>query len=116
MSDRAPTTEAVELSEMPDRLPSLVDQVARKTTRVLVERSGVPVAALVSADDLEHLARLDAEREGFRQLLARMREPFKDIPPEQIERDVVAIIREMRDEDEAMIEAEERATVDRRPA
>jgi prevent-host-death family protein len=99
----------MKISDVKSRLNSLVNQVYRKETRVLVEKSGIPVAALVSAEDLARLARLDAEREERRQLLARMREPFRDVPPEQVERDVAALVAEVRAEDE-------QATVERRPA
>jgi Coenzyme PQQ synthesis protein D (PqqD) len=36
-------------------------------------------------------------------IIDRMRAAFADVPPEQIERDVAAIIRELRDKDEAVL-------------
>ena len=49
-------------------------------------------------------------------VIDRMREAFKDIPPVEIERDVVAIIREMRNENEAARRAEEQDLTERRSA
>jgi hypothetical protein len=39
-----------------------VNGVYRKETRILLEKRGIPVAAIIAADDLKRFARL--EREG----------------------------------------------------
>jgi prevent-host-death family protein len=96
MREQDPVTQTMKISDVKNRLSSLVNEVYRKETRVLVEKSGIPVAALVSAEDLARLARLDRERQERRQLLDRMRAPFKGIPPEQIEADVAAVVAEVR--------------------
>jgi prevent-host-death family protein len=98
MSERRTATQAIKASEARARWSELLNAVARQKTRVLVEKSGVPVAAIVSPADLERLTRLDEERaEAFR-LLERMREAFEGIPEEQIERDVARVIAEVRAE------------------
>lgn len=116
MRRQSPTIQTMSLSEVKSRLSRLVNDVYRLETRVLVEKAGIPVAAIVSVKDLEQLDRLDAEREERRQLLARMREPYRDVPPEQVEREVGAVVAEVRAEDEAALGANEQATVERRPA
>jgi hypothetical protein len=65
---------------------------------VLVEKSGVPIAAIISADDLERFERLESKRgERFR-LLEEMRRAFKDQPLEEIEQEVARAIAEVRNE------------------
>lgn len=100
MRDRSPTTRTMKISEVKSTFSSLVNGVYRKETRVLVEKSGIPVAALVSAEDLELLTRLDEQRARRREVVDAMREPFRGVPADDIERATDRIIAE--------IEAEER--------
>jgi prevent-host-death family protein len=96
-----PETQTMKISDVKANLSRLVNEVYRKEQRILVEKAGIPVAALISAQDLERLSRFEREWEERFAVVDRMREAFKDVPDEQIERDVVAIVREMRDEREA---------------
>ncbi len=101
MRDRAPMTQTMKISDVKSKLSSLVNEVYRKETRVLVEKAGMPVAALVSAEDLGRLARLDEAGEARERRFAvvdRMREAFKDVPPEEIERETARAIAEVRAE------------------
>jgi prevent-host-death family protein len=59
MREQELMTQTMKISEVKNTLSSLVNKVYRKETRVLVEKSGIPVAALVSADDLTRLQQLD---------------------------------------------------------
>ena len=80
----------MKISDVKNRLSSLVHEAYRTETRVLVEKSGIPVAGLVSAEDLARLARLDRERQERERrfaVLDRMRAAFADVPPEEIERE-----------------------------
>jgi prevent-host-death family protein len=96
MHEQEPVTQTMKISDVKNQLSSLVNRVYRKETRVLVEKSGIPVAALVSAQDLELLARLDAERAERRRIVEAMREPCRDVPPEELEREGERAIAEMR--------------------
>jgi prevent-host-death family protein len=93
-----PTTQSMKISTVRAELNSLVNQVYRKETRVVVEKSGIPVAALVSTDDLERLDRLDREREARFAILDEFRAAFKDVPPEEIEREAERALAEVRAE------------------
>ncbi len=83
-----------------DHLSRLVDQLSRQRTRIVIEQDGEPVAALVSNEDLRRLIQLDYEREEHQRLLDRLRAPFTDRTPDQIERDVASVIAEVRAERE----------------
>jgi hypothetical protein len=65
---------------------------------VLVEKAGIPVAALVSAEDLKQLARLDEQRAERRRVVDAMREPFRGVPPEEIAQETAKAVDEVRDE------------------
>lgn len=95
---RQPVTESKNLSTARQEFSQLVNRVYRGETRVLVEKSGIPVAAIVSAEDLKYLKELDDVRERRRQLLEEMRAPFKDIPAEEVEREIAKALGEVRQE------------------
>lgn len=98
MGEQQPVTETMKISEVRGQLNTLVNRVYRKETRVLVEKSGIPVAAIVSTDDLKRLDQLDAEREADFAVIDQMRTAFKDVPPEEIEREAARALAEVRAE------------------
>ena len=105
MREQEPMTQTLKISDVKNQLSSLVNAVYRKETRVLVEKAGIPVAALVSTQDLKQLARLDAQRAERRRVVAAMREPFRDVPPEEIERETAKAVAEVQAEMRAEREA-----------
>lgn len=88
----------MKISDVKNQFSSLVNEVYRKETRVLVEKAGIPVAAVVYTEDLEQLARLDAQRAGRRRVVAAMRESFRDVSPEEIERETAKAVAEVQAE------------------
>ncbi len=101
MNNTPPATQTMKITDVKNQLSSLVNKVYRKETRVLVEKAGIPVAGLVSPADLERLEQRDNDREELFALIARMREAFKDVPPEEIERETDRIIARNRAADRA---------------
>ncbi len=104
MREQEPMTQTMKISDVKSKLSSLVNEVYRKETRVLVEKSGIPVAAIISADDLTRLAQLEQERAQRFEVIDRVRDAFRDVPAEQIEQETDRII--------AGIRAADRATAD----
>lgn len=105
MRKQAPMTQTMKISEVKTQLNSLVNRVYRKEARVLVEKSGIPVAALVSTADLARLDRLDHERAERFKVLDEMRAAFKDVAPEETERETDRITAEIRGENRRREEA-----------
>lgn len=99
MSEREPMTKTMKASEARQQWSQLLNQVFRKETRVIVEKSGIPVAAIISTEDLKRLTRLEGEREKDFAILDEIGETFKDVPPEEIEREVAKAIAQVRAED-----------------
>ena len=91
-----PTTETLKISQVKQGLNALVNRVYRRETRVLIEKSGIPVAGIVSAQDLERLERLDRERDEQFTVLAEIGAAFKDVPIEELEREIARSIAEVR--------------------
>jgi prevent-host-death family protein len=98
---RQPATETVKASEARQQLPSILNQVYRREVRVIVEKSGIPVAAIISANDLYWLEKFEKQREADFAIVDEMREAFKDVPLEEIERETDRALAEIRAKDAA---------------
>ncbi len=74
------------------QLADFIRRVSRNGTRIVVEDRGVPVAAIISADDLARLDRLEAEREADFRVIDDLRNAFKDVSDEEIERETDRVL------------------------
>src|SRR5918997_1647891 len=98
MREQQIMTQTIKASEARQQWSELLNKVFRKEARVIVEKSGIPVAAIISAEDLERLTRLEAERrERFKALEATW-EAFNDVPPEELEQEVARALDLVRGE------------------
>lgn len=96
MGEQHPKTQTMKISEVRGQFNSLVNRVYRKQTRVVVEKSGIPVAGIVSTDDLRRLDRLDHERPECFNVIDEMRTSFRDVPAEEIKRQANRTLAEVR--------------------
>jgi prevent-host-death family protein len=90
------TNKVVKATEARDQLPQILNSVYRGQGRVVIERSGIPVAAIVSPQDLAALNRLDEQRAELAGILAEMREAFRDVPQGEIEEETNKAVAEVR--------------------
>ena len=74
----------------------LLSDVRTGEQPVIIEKSGVPVAALVPLSMLEQERRWAEERAERRALLERLRRPFKDVAPVELEREAAAAVAAVR--------------------
>jgi prevent-host-death family protein len=98
MIEPEPMTKTIKASDARQQFSKLLNDVFRTESRVLVEKSGIPVAAIISAKDFQRLARLEAERNRDFAILDELREAFKDVPVEEIEREVSRALSQVRKE------------------
>jgi PHD/YefM family antitoxin component YafN of YafNO toxin-antitoxin module len=94
-------TITVTIADLAERLDEMMERITGNETRVVIERDGTPVAALIPAREMAWLARFEEQQAEREALLTRLGEPFKDIPPEQIEAEVAEVVAEVRAEMEA---------------
>ncbi len=92
---RIPELETQNVSETRRTLSETLDRVRRRETRIVIERSGIPVGAIVSMDDLEDLRRVQERREEALRVFANVRSGFAGIPEEDAEREVWRAIEEV---------------------
>ena len=97
MRDQKPMSQTMKISDVKNTFSSLVNEVYRKETRVLVEKAGIPVAALVSADDLRRLTQLDRDWDERTKAIERFSQAFAEVPTEEAEVEVARIIAERRE-------------------
>jgi len=101
MREPHPMTQTMKASDARQHFASVLNRVFRKETRVVVEKSGIPVAAIVSADDLNILNELDRARSGRFTVIDEMRAAFTDVTAEEIEREADRALTEVRVEHRA---------------
>ena len=109
MNPQQPTAPTMKISEVKQQFNRLVNQIYRQRTRLVIEKSGTPVAGIVSIDDLRRLERLDQEREELFLALHEFAKGFRDRSPEEIERETAKALAEVREE----MRAERRETAAR---
>lgn len=96
MGKGGPVTKTVKASEARQQWSGLLNEVFKGETRVVVEKSGIPVAAIISVDDLQELVRKEKERAERFKALDATREAFKDVPDEELEREITKAIASVR--------------------
>src|SRR3954470_9237461 len=98
MREREPTIQTMKSSQARQEFSQLLNKVFRRETRVIVEQSGIPVAAIISTEDLERLTRLEAERERHFKVIDEIHARNRDQDPDEVERDVAEEVAVMRGE------------------
>jgi prevent-host-death family protein len=86
--DQTPSTQIVPASEARQKFGELIKQVYSRRSRVIVEKGGIPVIALVALPDLERWTRMDQERDDRFKVLEEIRARNADKTAEEVERDV----------------------------
>jgi prevent-host-death family protein len=98
MSERDPVMQTINASEARQSWGQLLNEVGRGRTRVLVEKLGIPVAAIVSAGDLEQLTEFEEQERAAFALIERVRARNADQDPEAVLEDVTAEVEAVRRE------------------
>lgn len=98
MEQRQTTAETVGASEARQHWSELLNRVFRTKARVLVEKSGIPVAAIIPIGDLESLEWHEAKRAEQFKILDEMQAAFADVPEDEIERETAKALAEVRAE------------------
>lgn len=101
MASRKPEVQTVKASDARQQFSQLINEVYRGKTRVIVEKSGIPVAAIISAEDLARFERLEEQRRERFKILDEIGDAFKDVPLDELEREIAQAIDQVREESRA---------------
>jgi len=90
------------LTDTKQQLSQVVNRVARGEARVVVEKSGLPVAAIISVEEYRRFKIHEQERAAARARLAetfaRFSDGFNDVSDEELERELAKAQAEVRAE------------------
>jgi len=98
MRETEPMTQTMKVTDAREHWSDVITAVFRRQKRVVLEKAGIPVAALVSTEDLDRLHRYDAERAADFAVIDRLRDAFKDVPDDELEREIAKAVTEARAE------------------
>lgn len=104
MREVDPMTQTMTVTTVREHWSETINAVARKHKRVVLEKAGVPVAALVSAEDLERLRRYDQERSERFAILDELSAAFADVPQAALEQEVARALAEVRADRRARVQ------------
>jgi prevent-host-death family protein len=88
MATSNPTEITMKLTDTKQHLSQVINRVARGETRVIVEKSGLPVAAIISADEYDRFRKHEAQREARFAAIGKISDAFADVPIDELEREV----------------------------
>jgi prevent-host-death family protein len=96
-----PTETVMNVTDTKQQFSKVINQVARGETRILVEKSGAPVAAIISQRELAEYKNLkekdDEVRERLHRNLTEFSRRFDDISDEELDRVLSEARREYRE-------------------
>jgi prevent-host-death family protein len=96
MREREPMSQTMKVSQARQEFSQLLNKVFRRETRVIVEKNGIPVAAIISAQDLERLQLLEEQRQQHFAAIEAVSAAFQDVPDDELEREVARAVSEAR--------------------
>lgn len=89
-------TQVMKASDVRMQWSQLLNKVFSGKTRVVVEKSGIPVAAVISAEDLKRFIQLEEQRNERFKALDKIRESFKEVSSEELEREINNAVTQIR--------------------
>lgn len=98
MMPRRSAIRRIGAAEARQNFSQLIGDVRTTEEPVIVEKGGVPVAAVVPLGVLQREQRWTEERTERVALLERLRRPFREVPADEIEREAAAAVAEVRAE------------------
>ncbi len=98
MKPKKPELESLSVSQARQQFSETLNRVYRGETRVIVEKNGIQMGAIVSPGDIQTLRRIDRERAQGWDAVERMRKAFADVPDDELEREVEKAIAEVKAE------------------
>ncbi|MFT4037531.1 MAG: type II toxin-antitoxin system prevent-host-death family antitoxin [Thermomicrobiales bacterium] len=85
MRQYEPITQNMDIAEIESSLANVVSRVTGNDARVVVEKHGQPVAAIISIEDLRRYAQLEAARKNDFAVFDHIEAAFSDVPASEVE-------------------------------
>ncbi|HWV34774.1 MAG TPA: type II toxin-antitoxin system prevent-host-death family antitoxin [Thermomicrobiales bacterium] len=94
----APVETRMKLSDTKQQFSKVINEVASGEARVVVEKSGLPVAAVISMDEYRQFLRSEEQRAEQWAALERISKAFADVPLEELEAEIDKAVQQARAE------------------
>jgi len=92
------TTETMSVSESRRQYSEVLNRVYRDEEQIIIEKNGIPVAAIVPMAVVRDAEVINRRRADLRAAFEATRAEFRDIPSEEIEREIEKAIAEVEEE------------------
>jgi len=90
-------SQKMNISQMREKIKQVFDDVfGQPDKRIIVEKSGIPVGAVISMMDLNRLIELDKKRERFFKLTDEMSKKFEGVSEDEILEEAVKATKKVR--------------------
>ena len=91
-------TETMNVSESRRQYSEILNRIYRDEEQVIIEKNGIPVAAIVPMSVVRDAELTEERRAELRAAFEATRAEFRDIPPDEIEREIEKAIAEVEEE------------------
>lgn len=89
IATKVPTETPMKLSDTKQQLSQVINRVARGETRIVVEKSGLAVAAIISVEEYRRFREQEARRAKRFEAIERISHAFDDVSDEELEHELV---------------------------
>lgn len=103
------TTETMSESDLQTQLGELLQRVSQDEDRIIIEKDGVPVAAIVPLSVVRDAESTERRRQDLREAFEATREEMRGIPPDEIEREIAQAVADV-DESRRQRDSSHRST------
>ena len=91
------TTETMSEADSREQYSEILDRVRKDEDRVIIEKDGVPVAAIVRLSVVRDAETTERRRQELREAFEATRKAMRGIPPDEIEREIEKAIVEVEE-------------------
>lgn len=89
IANTLPAETTMKLSDTKQQFSQVINRVAQGETRVVVEKSGLPVAAIISLEEYRRFREQEARRATRFEAISRISQAFDDVSDEDLERELM---------------------------
>lgn len=90
--------ETMNVSESRKQYSELLNRVHRDEQQIIIEKNGIPVAAIVPMNVVRDAEATNRRRQELRTAFKATQREFQDIPPDEIEREIEKAIAEVEED------------------
>ncbi|MBX3069042.1 MAG: type II toxin-antitoxin system Phd/YefM family antitoxin [Thermomicrobiales bacterium] len=90
--------ETISFDDAQQSFDTILEELRAQNKRIVVERNGTPVAIIAPFEDLMRLRRSDEIRASRAELIENFSRPFKNVDPDELQREIDRAVEEVRAE------------------